>query len=126
MREVARTAASPAELPPAQELYEQIATVIGVQAVSSRSTTRARCPYCARVRIVLAEKGIEFETVEIDLSDRPRVAVREEPGRARAGDRGGRLAPLPESAVIMEFLEERYPEPALLPADPADRAPSGC
>ena len=30
--------------------------------------------------------------------------------------------PLPESAVIMEFLEERYPEPALLPADPADRA----
>ena len=30
-----------------------------------------RCPYCARVRIVLAEKGIEYETVEIDLSDRP-------------------------------------------------------
>ena len=30
--------------------------------------------------------------------------------------------PLPESVVIMEFLEERYPEPALLPADPADRA----
>jgi ribosomal protein S18 acetylase RimI-like enzyme len=31
VREVARTAASPSELPPAQELYEQIATVIGVQ-----------------------------------------------------------------------------------------------
>ncbi len=30
--------------------------------------------------------------------------------------------PLPESAVIMEFLEERYPEPPLLPPDPADRA----
>jgi len=30
--------------------------------------------------------------------------------------------PLPESVVIMEFLEERYPEPALLPPDPADRA----
>ena len=82
----------------------------------------ARCPYAARARIVLAEKGIEFETVEIDLSDRPawlydknptgRVPVVEEDG----GD------PLPESAVIMEFLEERYPEPALLPADPADRA----
>jgi len=82
----------------------------------------ARCPYAARARIVIAEKGIEFETVEIDLSDRPawlyeknragRVPVVEEDG----GD------PLPESAVIMEFLEERYPEPALLPADPADRA----
>ena len=81
-----------------------------------------RCPYVARVRIMLAEKGIEFETVEIDLSDRPawyyeknatgRVPTIEEDG----GD------PLPESAVIMEFIEERYPEPALLPADPADRA----
>jgi glutathione S-transferase len=29
---------------------------------------------------------------------------------------------LPESAVIMEYLEERYPEPALLPADAAERA----
>jgi glutathione S-transferase len=82
----------------------------------------ARCPYCARVRIMLAEKDVEFETVEIDLSDRPawlygknvtgRVpVVEEEDGR-----------PLPESAVIMEFLEERYPEPPLLPPDPADRA----
>jgi hypothetical protein len=31
VREVAKTAASPAELPPAQELYEQIATVMGVK-----------------------------------------------------------------------------------------------
>jgi ribosomal protein S18 acetylase RimI-like enzyme len=31
VREVAKTAASPSELPPAQELYEQIATVMGVQ-----------------------------------------------------------------------------------------------
>ena len=30
-----------------------------------------RCPYCARARIALAEKGIDYETVEIDLSDRP-------------------------------------------------------
>ena len=29
---------------------------------------------------------------------------------------------LPESWVIMEYLEERYPEPALWPADPAERA----
>ena len=30
-----------------------------------------RCPYCARARIALAEKGIDYETVEIDLSNRP-------------------------------------------------------
>ena len=82
----------------------------------------ARCPYVARVRIVLAEKGIEFETVEIDLSDRPAwFYEKNPPGRVPVIEEDeGR--PLAESAVIMEFLEERYPEPALLPLDPEDRA----
>ena len=80
-----------------------------------------RCPYCARVRIVLAEKGVEVDVVEIDLSDRPAWLYEKNPkGRVPVLEEDGR--PLPESAVIMEFLEERYPEPALLPADPADRA----
>jgi glutathione S-transferase len=80
-----------------------------------------RCPYVARVRIVLAEKGIEFEAVEIDLSDRPDWFYEKNPvGRVPVIEEDGWV--LPESAVIMEFLEERYPEPALLPADPADRA----
>jgi glutathione S-transferase len=82
----------------------------------------ARCPYVARVRIVLAEKGIETETVEIDLSDRPDWFYEKNPaGRVPVIEEDGG-PPLPESVVIMEFLEERYPEPSLLPADPADRA----
>ena len=82
----------------------------------------ARCPYVARVRILLAEKGIEYETVEIDLSDRPDWYYEKNPtGRVPTIEEDDG-PPLPESAVIMEFLEERYPEPALLPADPADRA----
>jgi glutathione S-transferase len=82
----------------------------------------ARCPYAARARIVLAEKGLEFETVEIDLSDRPAWLYEKNPaGRVPVIEEDGG-DPLPESAVIIEFLEERYPEPALLPADPADRA----
>jgi len=81
-----------------------------------------RCPYAARVRIVLAEKGIEVEVVEIDLSDRPAWFYDKNPkGRVPVIEEEGER-PLPESAVIMEFLEERYPEPALLPLDPADRA----
>jgi len=84
--------------------------------------TAARCPYAARVRIVLAEKGVEFEAVEIDLSDRPAWLYGKNPsGRVPVvEEEDGR--PLPESAVIMEFLEERYLETALLPPDPADRA----
>jgi len=81
----------------------------------------ARCPYAARARIVLAEKGIEFEVVEIDLSDRPAWLYEKNPaGRVPVIEEEGWV--LPESVVIMEFLEERYPEPPLLPADPADRA----
>jgi RNA polymerase-associated protein len=79
-----------------------------------------RCPYCARVRIVLAEKGADFETVEVDLSDRPAwVYELNLTGRVPILDDG---FVLPESEVIMAYLEERYPEPALLPSDPAARA----
>jgi RNA polymerase-associated protein len=82
----------------------------------------ARCPYAARARIVLAEKGIDHEIVEIDLSDRPGWLYEKNPtGRVPVIEEDDG-SPLPESAVIMEFIEERYPEPALLPADPADRA----
>jgi glutathione S-transferase len=80
-----------------------------------------RCPYCARVRIVLAEKGIEYETVEIDLDDRPTWIYEKNPlGRVPVLEEDTFV--LPESAVINEYLEERYPEPALWPADPGERA----
>jgi glutathione S-transferase len=80
-----------------------------------------RCPYCARVRIVLAEKGIEYETVEIDLDDRPAWIYEKNPlGRVPVIEEDTFL--LAESAVIDEYLEERYPEPALWPADPGERA----
>ncbi len=82
----------------------------------------SRCPYAARARIVLAEKGIDHEIVEIDLSDRPGWLYEKNPaGRVPVIEEDDGV-PLPESAVIMEFIEERYPEPPLLPADPADRA----
>jgi glutathione S-transferase len=80
-----------------------------------------RCPYCARVRIVLAEKDVEYETVVIDLSDRPAWLYEKNPiGKVPVLEEDGFV--LPESAVIMEYLEERYLEPALLPVDPAARA----
>ena len=81
----------------------------------------ARCPYCARVRIVLAEKGIAYEPVEVDLDDRPAWIYDLNPkGRVPVLDEDGLV--LPESLVISEYLEERYPEPPLWPADAAERA----
>ena len=80
-----------------------------------------RCPYCARVRIVLAEKGIEYETVEVDLDDRPAWIYEKNPlGRVPVLEEDTFV--LAESAVIDEYLDERYPEPSLWPADPAERA----
>jgi len=80
-----------------------------------------RCPYCARVRIVLAEKGLEFEVVAVDLDDRPAWIYEKNPlGRVPVLEEDDFL--LPESAVINEYLEERWPDPPLWPADPGERA----
>lgn len=81
-----------------------------------------RCPFCARVRIVLAEKDVPYETVVVDLDDRPAWLIAKNPpsGRVPVLDEHGWV--LPESAVIDEYLEERYPEPPLLPLDPGERA----
>jgi glutathione S-transferase len=83
-----------------------------------RLVDAARCPYCARVRIALAEKGVKHETVAVDLSDRPQWLRELNPphGRVPVLDR------LPESAVIMELLDDLYPSPALLPTDAGERA----
>lgn len=84
--------------------------------------TAERCPYAARARIVLAEKGLDYDAVEIDLDDRPAwLYEKNSVGRVPVYEEDGGFV-LPESEVIMEYLEERYPEPALWPADPAERA----
>ena len=84
--------------------------------------TAERCPYAARARIVLAEKRLDYDAVEIDLDDRPAWLYEKNPlGRVPVYEEDGGFV-LPESEVIMDYLEERYPEPALWPADPAERA----
>jgi glutathione S-transferase len=80
-----------------------------------------RCPYCARVRIVLAEKGVEYETVPVDLDDRPAWIYEKNPlGRVPVWEEDSFV--LPESVAIMEYLEESFPEPRLLPAEARARA----
>ena len=80
-----------------------------------------RCPYCARVRIVLAEKGVAYDVVEIDLDDRPDWIKAKNPpdGRVPVIEEDGVV--IPESVVLNEFLEECYPEPTA-PSDRPGRA----
>ena len=82
----------------------------------------ARCPFAARARIVLAEKDIPYEPIEIDLDNRPAWLYEKNPaGRVPVLEEDGGFL-LPESRVIMEYLDERFPEPSLMPDDPAERA----
>ncbi len=81
----------------------------------------ARCPYCARVRMVLAEKGLEWETIEVELADRPGWLWQLNPtGKVPVLQGDGWV--LPESAVICEYLNDANPEPPLWPDDPIERA----
>lgn len=78
------------------------------------------CPYCHRVRIVLAEKGITVDIVNVDASDLPDEVMDFNPYGTvpTLVDRDLRLY---ESRIIMEYLDERFPHPPLLPIDPVAR-----
>ncbi len=79
------------------------------------------CPYCMRVRIGLAEKGLAYSEREIDLAGKPPELFALNPaGGVPVLVDGG--AAIPESLVILEYLDDRWPEPPLLPRDPLGRA----
>jgi glutathione S-transferase len=81
----------------------------------------AGCPFAWRTRIVLGEKALPFETVFFEPGRRPPELDALGPHAKSPTLVDGDVA-LWESLVINEYLEDRYPEPRLLPADPADRA----
>jgi glutathione S-transferase len=78
------------------------------------------CPYVQRAVIALAEKGVGFERVDIDLDNKPEWFLKISPlGKTPVlvvGDKA-----IFESAVILEYLEETQPNP-LHPKDPLVRA----
>jgi glutathione S-transferase len=80
-----------------------------------------RCPYCVRTRLVLAEKGIEHELDEIDLSNRPPILRARNPRNKVPVLIHDDLV-LAESAVINEYLDEVFPDPPMMPSSPAERA----
>lgn len=81
-------------------------------------------PNCQRVKIVLAEKNLPYETVPIDLRKQeqktPEYLQMNPYGKVPVLTDDG--AVLYESCIINEYLEEKYPNPPLLPKDPAKKA----
>ena len=77
-------------------------------------------PYCRKVRLSLAEKRLEVELVEERYWERDADFVRRNPAGKVPILKIDELT-LSESAAICEYIEERHPQPPLLPKDPARR-----
>lgn len=77
-------------------------------------------PFCRKVRLVLAEKKIEVELVEERYWERSAEFMRRNPaGKVPVIRMDGRT--MPESQAICEYIEEKYPEPALMPKRSEER-----
>ena len=87
--------------------------------VAKRSTmtffSDAASHYCHRVRIVLAEKGVTVDIVDVKPDNLPYNSLPTLVDRDLA---------LYESKVMMEYLDERFPHPPLLPVYPVARGES--
>ncbi len=79
------------------------------------------CPFSQRCRFVLFEKGMDFEIRDIDLYNKPEdIAVMNPYGQVPILVE--RDLVLYESNIINEYIDERFPHPQLMPADPVMRA----
>ena len=76
--------------------------------------------YSHRVRIVLAEKGVTVEVVESDANNKPAELADMNPYNSLPTLVDRDLV-LYESKVMMEYLDERFPHPPLLPVYPVAR-----
>jgi len=81
-------------------------------------------PRARKARIVLAEKGLQYEKVTIDITKReqkkPEYLAINPYGKVPALQDNGTT--VYESSLVMEYLNDKYPNPPLLPADAGQRA----
>ena len=79
------------------------------------------CPFSQRCRIVLYEKGMDFQIVDVDLFNKPEdLAVMNPYNQVPVLVERDLI--LYESNIINEYIDDRFPHPQLMPADPVMRA----
>jgi len=79
--------------------------------------------YSHRVRIVLAEKGVTVETIDVDPDNKPEDLATLNPYN-KLPTLVDRDLVLYEADIMMEYLDERFPHPPLFPVYPVARAQS--
>jgi len=83
--------------------------------------SRPTCPHSHRTRIVLSEKSINVEIVDVDGPSLPEDLMDLNPYHS-VPTLVDRELVLYDSRVIVEYLDERFPHPPLMPVDPVTRA----
>ena len=79
------------------------------------------CPFSQRCRNVLYEKGMDFQIVDVDLHNKPEdLAVMNPYNQVPVLVERDLI--LYESNIINEYIDDRFPHPQLMPADPVMRA----
>src|SRR5437762_57220 len=78
-------------------------------------------PFSQRCRIVLHEKGMDFQIIDVDLDHKPEDLAVMNPYN-QVPVLVERDLVLHESNIINEYIDERFPHPQLMPGDPVDRA----
>ena len=78
------------------------------------------CPYSHRCRIVLYEKGMDFEIIDVDQMDKSEDIAAINPYN-KVPVLVERDLILTEANIINEYIDERFPHPQLMPADPVMR-----
>ena len=78
-------------------------------------------PFSHRCRIVLFEKGMDFEVIDVDLSNKPEDLSILSP-YSDSPVLVERDLVLTDANIINEYIDERFPHPQLMPADPVMRA----
>lgn len=79
--------------------------------------------YCHRVRIVLAEKGVTVDVIDVEADNYPQELAEANPYNSVPTLLDRDLV-LYEPNIMMEYLDERFPHPPLLPVYPVARANS--
>ena len=79
------------------------------------------CPFSHRCRIVLYEKGMDFQVIDVDLFSKADEMAAVNP-HGRVPVLAERDLVLFEPNIINEYIDERFPHPQLMPADPIMRA----
>ena len=78
-------------------------------------------PYSHRCRIVLYEKDMDFEIIDVDMHNKPEEIASISPS-GKMPVLVERDLVLTESNIINEYIDERFPHPQLMPPDPVMRA----